>query len=150
MIPQTITESSVPRLAINLVSVYERPDRFQVLYDLLSERDETVNISHRRMPTWAEHVQFVESGPYRAWYLICYGDCCGACYLTRNDEIGVQIFKKYQGWGIGPAAVMALMEKHGPRRYLANINPHNERSASMFCRLGFNLVQHTYALQSRP
>jgi hypothetical protein len=37
-----------------------------------------------------------------------------------------------------------LMQRHGHRRYLANINPRNERSAYLFSRLGFNLVQHTY------
>jgi RimJ/RimL family protein N-acetyltransferase len=131
---------------MSLTSVYERPDRHQLLYDLLKERDETVNVSHRELPAWCDHVRFVESHPYQEWYFIEAGDVVGACYLTIDDEIGVFVFKEYQGHGYGPMAVRRLMDIHGQRRYLANINPRNERSAGIFAKLGFRCVQHTYEL----
>lgn len=126
--------------------MYFHPAGTQVLYDLLRERDETINISHKRMPSWDEHIRFVESAPYEAWYLICDPDPLGSIYLSRQNEIGVFVFKEYQGLGYGRRAIKALMEKHGKRRYLANINPRNERSANLFASLGFNLIQHTYEL----
>lgn len=130
---------------MNLTSVYERPDRASLLYVLLGERDETVNISHRAMPSWDEHVRFVESKPYAAWYFIVDGSLVlGACYLSKQDEIGIWIYRAHQGRGLGPEAVKLLMEQHGPRRYLANVNPRNDRSAAMFMNLGFRLCQHTY------
>jgi hypothetical protein len=55
---------------MNLISIYERPDRALVLHQLLEERDDTANISHKAMPSWDEHVRFVESKPYQAWYFI--------------------------------------------------------------------------------
>lgn len=128
--------------AVTLTSVYDRPDRAQLLYKLLSERDETVSISHKRMPCWGDHVRFIESKPYAAWYFI--GDEVGACYLSKQNEIGIFIFREHRGKGYGRAAIEALMEKHGRRRYLANINPRNESSAALFAKLGFNLCQHTY------
>jgi hypothetical protein len=55
---------------MNLISIYERPDRALVLHQLLEERDESANISHKAMPSWDDHVRFVESKPYQAWYFI--------------------------------------------------------------------------------
>jgi RimJ/RimL family protein N-acetyltransferase len=130
-----------------LKNVYEQPDRHWLLFELLLQRDEGVNISHREMPRWCDHVKFVDSKPYEAWYAILsdyHRRAVGACYLSKQNEIGVGILKEYQGQGYGNEAVRALMDLHGKRRYLANINPHNERSAKMFKDLGFNLIQHTY------
>jgi RimJ/RimL family protein N-acetyltransferase len=131
---------------MNLISVYSRPDRAQILYELLGERDETVNISHKAMPSFDEHVRFIQSKPYQAWYFIVDERVVGSCYLSKNNEIGIQIFREHQGKGFGQRALRSLMARHGPElRYLANINPHNERSVALFAKLGFNLVQHTYA-----
>ena len=130
---------------MHLISAYECPGDGQwVTYCLLSERDASVNISHKAMPCLGEHIKFFESKPYEAWYLIVETEPVGACYLSKQNEIGVQVFKRDQGKGYGRAAVQELMRLHGSRRYLANINPHNERSAKMFKDLGFGLIQHTY------
>jgi len=40
------------------------------LYDLLLQRSPTVNISHRKMLTYDEHVKFVTSRPYSRWFLM--------------------------------------------------------------------------------
>ena len=117
--------------------------------DLLQERPQEANISHRELPIWCDHVRFVESHPYEAWYFIRnYWRDVGAIYLSRQNEIGISIFKAHQGNGYGPQAINALMAIHGPRRYLANINPANVKSAEMFKNLGFGLIQHTYELRN--
>lgn len=103
-----------------------------------------MSISHRAMPSWSDHIKFMESKPYEAWYII--GDDYGVCYLSKQNEIGVFLFREFRGMGYGPRAIKALMAKHGPRRYLANVNPRNEASATVFRNLGFKLVQHTYEL----
>lgn len=131
---------------INLISVYKRPDRLQILFELLSERSRSESISHKEMPTPEEHVKFVESKPYKAWYFIECDGIKGACYLSKRNEIGVFIFKQHQGFDYGKKAVTALIKKHGPGRYLANINPGNNRSLRMFGDLGFELCQYTYEL----
>lgn len=116
-----------------------------ILYALLAERPPEVNISHKTMPTWEEHSAFVDSHPYAYWRLLDVdGDIIGACYLTKQNEIGIQIFKAHQGKGYGPMAVRILMDECGHRTYLANINPTNEASIDMFRRLGFDFCQVTY------
>jgi RimJ/RimL family protein N-acetyltransferase len=134
---------------MRLVSVYERPDRAQLLYNLLEERAPEVNISHKAMPSWDEHVQFVESKPYQAWYFIEDGPTVGACYLSKQDEIGVFIFKEHQGKNYATWAIETLMMGHGKRRYLANISPQNGTSMKLFRNLGFRHVQNTYEREAR-
>jgi RimJ/RimL family protein N-acetyltransferase len=130
---------------MNLTSIYARPDRALVLYRLLEEREPEHNISHKAMPSWDEHVRFVESRPYQAWYFIIDGDdILGACYLSKQDEIGVFVGKPHRGKGHGPWAIQAIMLRHGNRRYLANISPKNTKSAEIFRNMGFRHIQDTF------
>ncbi len=132
---------------MNLISVYKRPDRYEILFKLLAERDEMVNISHRGMPNWCDHIKFVDSKPYEAWYFMD-NEPFGACYLSKQNEIGVFVFKEHQGNGYGRAAIEALIKLHGPRRYLANVAPANTKSSELFGKLGFRLIQHTYEVNA--
>jgi len=132
---------------MQLTDVYEHPYAFDILWNLMEERKPHESISHKRMPSWVEHVKFVRSRPYADWQLINEG-IVGAVYLTHQNEIGIGIFRSCQGRGFGTEAVGAMMAKHGPRRYLANINPQNAKSIALFERLGFRLCQQTYELES--
>lgn len=129
---------------MKLVSVYRSPDAPLYLYALMTEREAHVNISHRAMPTAEQHLAFVRSRPYRAWYL-CHVKhrVVGAIYLSKQGEIGIFIFKAHRGHGYGKQAVKALMDKH-PGNFLANINPANEASIKFFEKLGFRPMQVTY------
>jgi RimJ/RimL family protein N-acetyltransferase len=99
------------------------------------------------MPTWMEHLKFIASRPYSAWYLVMCGDeHVGATYLSRLNEIGIGIFSAYQKSGYSKEAVRLLMKKHPRDRYLANINPRNGKSIRMFQQMGFRMIQHTYEL----
>jgi len=55
-------------LSINLKPVTKSDIRF--LYNQLKERDSTVNISHKKMPTYSEHSKFILSNTYSKWYII--------------------------------------------------------------------------------
>jgi len=132
---------------IKLESVYRHKEHFRVLYALLAERTPEQSISHKVLPSFPAHEDFVLSKPYQAWYMIIEEDTgisVGAIYLTKLREIGVTIAAGYRGRGYGKAAVQALMVRW-PGRFLANINPANEKSAAFFGELGFSLIQHTYA-----
>jgi RimJ/RimL family protein N-acetyltransferase len=139
---------------MKLIDIYEGSiecDMLAILYRLLDERTDVTNISHRRMPSWSEHKAFVASGPYRAWYLIVTDADIpvGSIYLTKENEIGVFVAGDSQRKGYGTWAISALMKRHGARRYLANINPRNEQSIRLFASFGFQLIQHTYAMETK-
>ena len=154
---------------MKLIPISEHPDHAKILYDLLAQRTPEQSISHRKMPTWEEHLDFIErmrpwpwpdlaevdyrlgEPRYQAWFLIQIDPLAepeGAIYLTQRGEIGVSIFRKWRGYGYGPRAVTLLMDKFGPAKYLANVAPTNEPSRKMFEKLGFNVIQHTLALDA--
>ena len=67
------------------------------LYELLKNKDPNSNISHKKMPTYDEHVKFVLSKPYTNWYIIeCDKKNAGAIYLSKQDEIGTSISNDYE------------------------------------------------------
>ena len=136
-------------VTIELVSVYNDPAAYGLLHDLLAERTPEQSVSHKKMPSYFEHIQFVDSKPYKAWYLVIEESegYVGAVYLSRQNEIGVGIFKAHRGKGYGEAAVKELMRRcplPEGERYLANVNPDNDVSRAMFEKLGAKVIQYTY------
>ena len=120
------------------------------LYNLLKERDSKANISHKKMPSFEQHEKFVDSKPYSKWYVIVESEeSVGSIYLTKNDEIGIFLKKNTQGKKIGEKALKLLMEKNSNSRYLANVNPKNEKSIRFFKNNGFKLIQQTYELEKK-
>ena len=120
---------------------------YRFLYDLLMERNPRANISHKKMPTYNEHVSFVSAKPYSKWYVILYGIIkVGSIYLTSQNEIGIFIKKSFQNKQIGNIALRKLIQKNPKKRYLANVNPKNKKSIRFFKNSGFKLIQYTFEL----
>lgn len=137
---------------MRLVNVYPGPQSHIVdaqaafvLYELLRERPAYACISHKQMPTWAEHLAFIRSRPYEAWYVIEDGEPVGGIYLTRAREVGIGILAAHQGKGYATRALKALMALH-PSRLLANVAPGNAPSHALFRGMGGRVIQHTYEL----
>ena len=132
---------------MKLRSVYREPEAARMLYRLLEERNDAINISHRKMPSWRAHLAFIGSKPYSAWYLVeIENEFVGSIYLSKTNEIGIFLFRAHQGRGLGKTAIQALMKRHPRKRYLANINPRNANSIAMFEGMGFHHIQNTYEL----
>ena len=120
-------------------------DDAEFLIDLLKQREGTVNISHKSLPDWEEHLQYVKKHDYQSWDIIWVENTrIGNIYLTKNDEIGIFIDKKLQFHGYGSKALEEFMKKNGKKRYLANINPTNYKSIQFFGKHGFTHIQNTY------
>ena len=120
----------------------------QFLYDLLKERESNVNISHKKMPTYAQHIKFIESRPYSKWYVIILNNQkIGSAYLSKQNEIGIFITKNKQRKKLGTSVLDMIIKKNHRKRYLANVNPKNKKSISFFKKNGFELIQHTFELE---
>lgn len=134
------------KFSVKLIKVSNSDLRF--LYNLLKERDSKVNISHRMMPTFNEHVKFVLSKPYSNWYVIKYGQKkVGSCYITHLlNEISIHIKKEMQGKNIQQEVLKIIMKKNPKQRYIANVNPSNKKAIRFFKNNGFKLIQYTYEL----
>lgn len=132
---------------MKLINAYGHPSSHDLLWQLLREREPYQSISHKRMPTLAEHKAFIASNPYPHWYLIDCGDLVGAAYLTERREIGIGILRKHRGNAYGRTAVLELLRLH-PGPLLANVNPSNRASLDMFRDLGFTHIQNTLELST--
>lgn len=132
---------------MRLISVYGYYGAAPILYQLLEEREPHQNISHKEMPSYGEHLCFIAMKPYPAWYLLeDNGVMVGAIYLTHAREVGLFIFKAYQGRGYGKEALGLLRAAH-PGRLLANVSLRNAPSMAFFVRNGFEMLQLTLELK---
>ena len=131
---------------IKLTSVTKNDSLF--LYNLLKERESNINISHKKMPTYAQHMKFIESKPYSKWYIIKLSNKkIGSAYLSKQNEIGIFIIKNMHQQKLGTSVLNILIKKNHRKRYLANINPKNKKSMGFFKKNGFKLVQYTFELE---
>jgi RimJ/RimL family protein N-acetyltransferase len=131
---------------VTFLDIYECSGAYELLWQLLQEREPEVNISHRAMPSWDEHVAFIDGKPYKSWHFIVTNEdtVVGAIYLSKQNEIGIHVFRKHHGKRYGRAAVLELLAWHPGERLFANIAPFNQSSLKMFNDLGFHLVEHTF------
>ena len=117
----------------------------EFLYDLLKNRNPNVNISHKKMPSFKEHIKFIDSKPYSKWYIIRQNsEKVGSIYLSKQNEIGLFLKNNVQGRNIGTKALNLLITKNPKKRILANINPKNKKSIKFFEKNGFKLIQYTF------
>lgn len=141
---------------ISLRDIYKgghvSPEDLQLLYDILKERPPEANISHREMPSFEQHRQFVTRRPYEAWYMIEHSEQvspitlrAGTIYLTHQREVGIFMMRAFQKAGWAREALKILRQQH-PGRILANVAPGNERSHKFFQAAGGRLIQLTYEL----
>ena len=131
---------------IHLKSVNKTDHEF--LFDLLKHRDPNANISHKKMPSFKEHIKFVESKPYSKWYIIMQNnEKVGSIYLSKQNEIGLFLKNNVQGKNIGTKALKLLIMKTPKKRILANISPKNKKSIKFFEKNGFKLIQYTFEFE---
>lgn len=129
----------------SLISVYRKglgidllSKHYKILYQILSEREPHQNISHREMPTYENHIKFVDSKPYKDWWIIYNnGPAIGSVYISKNNEIGLFILKEFQGKGYGSQALHFILENNKHTVFRANINPQNFKSIGFFKKFGF-------------
>ncbi len=123
---------------------------FQFLFNLLKERDPDVNISHKKMPIYSEHIQFIKSKPYKKWNIIeCGRQKVGSIYLSKNNEIGIFLKKQFQGKNISQESLKLFMKMNPKKRYLANVSPKNIVSQKFFKNCDFKLIQYTYEFENK-
>ena len=133
---------------MRLVDVYSTDKAPQILYDLLKERKDWQNISHKKMPTWSEHVRFMESRPYAHWYLVEHeGEFVGAIYISKQRELGRFLFERFTGKGLMHKAFKMLHALH-PGKFIGNVSPLNRPAQKQVEDEGWKLVQYVYVLEA--
>jgi len=121
---------------------------YNFLYDLLEERNSISNISHKKMPTFKNHLKFVSSKPYKKWYIIKMStNSIGSIYLSYQNEIGFFLKKEYDDAKIANFIIKLFMKKNPLDEYFVNISPRNTKLIKFYKNLGFSLLQKTFKLE---
>lgn len=117
----------------------------EFLYEFLKQRKNYENISHTKMPTFKQHVKFINSIPYSKWYVIlCDSEKIGSIYLSKQNEIGIHIKNNFDNFELKKEAIKILMEKNPRHTYFANVSMKNKNLMKFFESLKFTKLQITY------
>ena len=118
------------------------------LYEILKNKNPNASISHKKMPSYDEHVEFVMSKPYTNWYIIeCDKKNVGSTYLSKLDEIGISINEGYEFDQIAKTALKLLIKLNPRKRYLANVSPKDIRLQEFFLKSGFTGFENVYEMK---
>lgn len=134
---------------------------YEFLYRMLKERTNqpNLNISHKTLPTYENHVKFLESQPYKEfWLLFWNGARIGLCYLTKSapnylgNEFGIYIMKTMQRQGLGTFFFKKFIEyckqfHKGP--FYVNTNPENKVMQNFIKKFEFKPLQLTFRLEEK-
>ena len=123
------------------------------LYDLLSKRNH--RISHQRMPSYAEHYDFVINHPYRAWFLLKqYQEYIGSFYISDQNTIGINILDGFLSEVI-PLIIFKVKSSFSPLPpiksvrsgfFSVNVAPDNVNLIAGLERFGCKLAQVSYVI----
>jgi len=129
----------------NLVKLKEvTEDNAEFLYEMLKERDSTVNVTHQKLPLFNEHLKFIKSKPYDAWYIIeIESKQVGHIYIDNENRIGWFIKREFKGFGFVIPAFEELKILHKRKNYLGKVNPNNFEAQNLLTKLKF-VLKNTY------
>ena len=114
------------------------------LYKLLKQRPKNECISHRKMPTYKEHIKYLKTFPFFLNIIISVdGKSVGSFYETDRHEIGIHILRKYEYLVIEIIEVIMDLAKKGKNKIYFNINPKDNRFKSLLTKR-CKLIQYTY------
>ena len=131
------------------------------LYELLKERDASITITQKNLPSLKEHRNFVENqlrsingnikniektglDPYDGWYIITTDATdLGSIWIEEDGNIGLQVQKKFQKIGIGVIAFKKIQKMHKKENYKTTVSPNNNESIKFIGELGFTLKEKT-------
>jgi hypothetical protein len=127
--------------------------QIKALYHLLKIR--THNISHKSIPTFEQHAQFVINNPYRVWYLLAGNDgYFGTVYVAENNNIGINmdssrlidilkiIIKKIES-EIRPLPPITSIRNE---KFTINVPISNQIMISAIKEIGYEPIQITFSI----
>lgn len=123
------------------------------LYNLLARRKH--GISHHSSPSLEQHISFVESHPYRFWFLIYIDkEAIGSFYISNENTIGVNIVHN-ESLQLLSDILEFVKQRYSPLPavksvrgdvFAINVPPDNDFLIKSLRELGAKLIQITYAI----
>ena len=138
---------------ISLIRVKKNEEHIRTLYKILEKR--SINISHRSLPSYADHKRFVLAHPYRFWYLISENNnFIGNTYILRSNSVGITLLNEIER--VTPVIITEIMKRHKPLSEIKsvrtatfdfNASPNNVDYISALKKMGAKLTQVTFSFE---
>lgn len=128
-------------------------EQIEILFSMLKDREHSISLK-KNIP-YNEHKKFVNSMPYRAWYIVKYLDSLlGSFYLSKTNTIGINI-RTGDKMNVIPSIITYINSKYKPLpeipsvrtcNYTINISPFDKELIQIIESLGGDKVQLTYSI----
>lgn len=138
---------------MNFEIVIPTSAQIETLYMQLKNRSH--NISHKSVPSFDEHTQFVQNHPYRKWIIIKDSEIViGNVYIQYNNSIGLnvdslvtceQINKILKGI-YGSYSPLPAVPSVRIGEFFLNVATDNKILQKKLSSLGFSEVERTFIL----
>ena len=124
------------------------------LYGLLKARK--YSISHKEIPSFEEHSNFVQNHPYHKWFIVEYqSKLIGSLYIHKDNSIGLDILSEFEI--LIPNVLSFLEKRYKPLPYIKsvrsknfflNISPQNKRIHDLLISSGYKISQVSFEKKS--
>ena len=139
-------------MSFDLIEVIpSNENHIKYLFNMLEKKK--FNISHKKLPNFENHREFVKKHPYRKWYLLKFrSEFIGSVYLTNTNIIGLNLLSNETKDYV--AVIKLIVKSHKPLApinsernefFLVNSNPKNYNLINALKFLKMDHIQNTYA-----
>ena len=120
------------------------------LYELLKIRE--YSISHKKMPSFQSHKNFVLNNPYSQWFILKYDEVyVGSLYINMDNSVGIHFLTEYRHIAIN--YLKSFEDRFKPLKgipsirskfFSFNISPKDNYMAELLIENGYQVKQVTY------
>ena len=140
---------------LTLVQVNKSKLHSKILFKILKNRNDKVSISHKKTPSLKEHIKFINSFPYRHWFIIKKTKIIlGSAYLTVSNEISISLLKKSKknfneilNLIISNIQPLPSIPSRRSDKFVLNLSPDNKYYIKLLNEFGAKKIQETYLLK---
>jgi len=143
---------------MNFELVIPTSAQIETLYTQLKNRSHS--ISHKSVPSFDEHTEFVQNHPYRKWIIVKDSEIAiGNVYIQYNNSIGLNVDSLVSCEQINKI-LKGIYTSHSPLpavpsmrfgEFFLNVSTANKMLQKKLTSLGFSEVERTFVLsKSNP
>ena len=137
-----------------LIKIKNTKSHVSSLFKILKERKKSDNISHKKLPTYKEHKMFVDSSPYRYWFLVLVSeDYIGTVYVSKSNEISIKllehsntIYKEILNLIIRNITPLKGIPSKRSSNFIVNISIGNTKVKRILNKMKADKIQETYKI----
>ena len=122
----------------------------EFLYQLLKQRNISHNISHVKIPSLKQHIKFIDSKPYKRWYIIINNkQKIGSIYISKNSEVGIHLKNNQKKNKLLILVLKQFVKFHNEEFFYFNVSTNNKSLNNFFKKNNFSLLQLTYKISKK-